>query len=732
MAAFCKSGLSVSSGFAVAAAGLLGICGQAEAGGTPENVLIIANPGSQESMYLANYYRQKRNVPAVNVLYINPGAANFQAFAGANGNIDAVLGTLRNRLLNDHIDYIVVAGTDRFHIDALGLVTDGCSPVSRFSQSSVYTMAFLRDQILAGNVPSGTGNGYYSINPASPLGFDSNTAYAGGSPSASAAARRYFIGAQLGYTGSLGNTLGDILQMIDRSVAVDGTHPSGTFYYMNHTGDPIRNIRACGSFQGCNGPTPFFTNAVNAMTTAGGTAEIITGLLPTGRQDVLGILTGDAHPPIDSATMTILPGAFCDHLTSWAATFDIGDQTKISAWIRRGASGTSGTVEEPCAYPGKFPHANMHVHYFQGLSLGEAHLRSLAYVPFQHLLVGDPLTRPFATFPTITPNVPGGTVSGRVNFTPAASTSLAGASIATVELLIDGVLQSRRSAGQEFSVNTALLAEGYHELRILAYDSTLVRNVGRWTGSFTVNNHGRGVAIGLPGTTGDLNTEFLVTPQITGSGTVSEVRLLHNGRVVAAGTSPTGPLRTYGRNLGAGRSHLQLEVAYADGILSRSAPMEVNVTYGGGPGSAQPVAYSYRRFVGRNGPAVLELPAAFPDNPVGASYEILTPPSQASIGSGSGSYRVITAAANACGSDSMSFRVTTPSGVSNAATITIKYGNPGCPADIDGDSNLTIADFTAFLGVFATGDLRADLDDSCSLNIADFTAFLQKFAQGCP
>src|SRR5690606_33177530 len=132
-----------------------------------------------------------------------------------------------------------------------------------------------------------------------------------------------------------------------------------------------------------------------AITSRGGTASTLSGVLPENHNDCLGIVTGWADPDIDGAPMTLLPGAFADHLTSWAATFDINNQTKISAWIRRGASGSAGTVEEPCNYPGKFPHANLHAFYFQGLSLGEAYFRSLGHLPFQGLFIGDPLTRPF-------------------------------------------------------------------------------------------------------------------------------------------------------------------------------------------------------------------------------------------------------------------------------------------------------------------------------------------------
>ena len=120
-----------------------------------------------------------------------------------------------------------------------------------------------------------------------------------------------------------------------------------------------------------------------------------------------GIMTGASDLPFASANITIRPGAFCDHLTSYAATFDINAQTKTSEWIARGASGSSGTVEEPCNYLFKFPSQRIHVWYAQGLSLGESYLRSMTAVPFQNLFIGDPLTRPWAYIPVVTaPGLP--------------------------------------------------------------------------------------------------------------------------------------------------------------------------------------------------------------------------------------------------------------------------------------------------------------------------------------
>ncbi len=62
----------------------------------------------------------------------------------------------------------------------------------------------------------------------------------GGLPSDERLSRHYFIGALLGYTGLRGNTPEELIAMIDRSIAADGSHPNGTFYFME-TSDSARS-----------------------------------------------------------------------------------------------------------------------------------------------------------------------------------------------------------------------------------------------------------------------------------------------------------------------------------------------------------------------------------------------------------------------------------------------------------------------------------------------------------
>jgi hypothetical protein len=56
----------------------------------------------------------------------------------------------------------------------------------------------------------------------------------------------------------------------------------------------------------------------------------------------------------------------------------------------------------------------------------------------------------------------------------------------------------------------------------------------------------------------------------------------------------------------------------------------------------------------------------------------------------------------------------------------------GCPADLDGDGELTFFDFLAFQNLFVAGDLRADFAFDGRLDVFDFLEFQEQFRIGCP
>jgi hypothetical protein len=54
-----------------------------------------------------------------------------------------------------------------------------------------------------------------------------------------------------------------------------------------------------------------------------------------------------------------------------------------------------------------------------------------------------------------------------------------------------------------------------------------------------------------------------------------------------------------------------------------------------------------------------------------------------------------------------------------------------CRPDINGDGQVNVADFLAFLQLYAAGDTRADFNNDSQVNVQDFLAFLAAYAAGC-
>jgi uncharacterized protein (TIGR03790 family) len=110
--------------------------------------------------------------------------------------------------------------------------------------------------------------------------------------------------------------------------------------------------------------------------------------------DVIMYLTGAVSVP-HLETLHFLPGAIADHLTSAGGMLRGSSQMSSLRWLEAGATGTYGTVSEPCNHWQKFPHpAVLLKHYLNGATIIESYWRSVAW-PSQGLFVGEPLATPF-------------------------------------------------------------------------------------------------------------------------------------------------------------------------------------------------------------------------------------------------------------------------------------------------------------------------------------------------
>jgi uncharacterized protein (TIGR03790 family) len=169
--------------------------------------------------------------------------------------------------------------------------------------------------------------------------------------------------------------------LIDRGVQSDETWPSGTAYLVS-TSDKARNVRA-----------PTFATVARRMQDRVHT-EIVEADALQQADDVLFYFTGKARVPYLD-TLGFLPGAVADHLTSAGGRLTDSRQMSALRWLEAGATGSYGTVVEPCNVRGKFPDPGVLMEsYTSGRTLLEAYWQSVQQ-PGEGIFIGEPLAAPW-------------------------------------------------------------------------------------------------------------------------------------------------------------------------------------------------------------------------------------------------------------------------------------------------------------------------------------------------
>lgn len=168
--------------------------------------------------------------------------------------------------------------------------------------------------------------------------------------------------------------------LIDRGVESDGSRPSGSAYLLSTPGP--RKVRS----------------ALYPLAEKAAAGRIKVQRLDQGalfdRNDVLFYFIGAARVEgLD--TLSFVPGAIADHLTSDGGAPVESGQMSALRWLEAGATGSYGAVTEPCNFPGKFPHpAVVMARYLRGETLIEAYWKSVQ-MPGQGIFYGEPLAAPF-------------------------------------------------------------------------------------------------------------------------------------------------------------------------------------------------------------------------------------------------------------------------------------------------------------------------------------------------
>ena len=375
---------------------------------------------------------------------------------------------------------------------------------------------------------------------------------------------RYFLSAMLAVTRNDGNTEAEAVRQLTRTVAADFTKPFGKFYFMK-TGNP-KAPRVVNRI-------PRFGAAVSALQEMGYQAEVLKTNLPKDQNDILGLTSGLEKFNFEKTGSSIIPGAICENLTSFGARFgQIGGQTKLSEYLRHGAAGSSGTVVEPMNHPFKFPDPMIHVHYARGCSLAEAFYQSIRG-PFHMLIVGDALCRPFATPPKIIVSgvEPMSTITGTAEFR--FDRSQTPVRISGMELYLDGVMSRRDRKFEPITIDSNLMSDGYHEIRVVAFAANQIETRASVVIPVVVENKGQSCTLTAENPVCGFGDTLSFSFTATGA---SKVRLVQHQRVLKEIDGAAGTTFVEAKILGRGKTSVRA-IATIDGKEVSSVPLKVQI-----------------------------------------------------------------------------------------------------------------------------------------------------------
>jgi len=382
----------------------------------------------------------------------------------------------------------------------------------------------------------------------------------------------HYLATLLAYTGTHGNSVPEVENYLAAAHASDGSQPDGTVYLL--VNNDVRSTTR----------QPLFLETVAALKQRGHRAEILArdkktrqdGILPQGREDVIGAVVGFRKFDWQSSGSRLLPGAIAESLTSYGGHFNLDSQTKLTEFLRYGAAGASGAVVEPFSLQVKFPVPLLHVHYADGCSLAEAFYQSVA-APYQLLIVGDPLARPYANFAKVglaspDPHTPwSGMVTLQPQVVPAPERP-----ISQLELWVDGELLAYAQPGKTFSWDTLSVADGFHDLRLVAQEDSPIETRSYARFAVMVANSGHRLLLDT------LQQQVRYGEDITITGSANggrEAAIWQGNRKLASAPVTDGHwrLQLASQRLGVGSVSLGVHVVFDDTSIVRSAPVKIDI-----------------------------------------------------------------------------------------------------------------------------------------------------------
>jgi hypothetical protein len=591
------------------------VASSAWAGGGPENVFLVVNPKSESSMAIANCYIRLRQIPPGNVFYLpwDPESTGVEVEDFRKQILKPILEAIQSRRLVSQIDYVIYssgfpctvlldADINKFKNASIGFkviefasksnpkaatapaakewktaptsakmigVSPECTP-----KGSLNGMTYLWPWVLQGSPDYlAWQNNRYMRQPIEEqkdkpsLGFRSSWQFDPTGKLVDKDGASYMLSTVLGVTVGRGNTVPEVLKYLEQSVLADGKHPRGTIYFMQN--EDVRSTVRDGTFP----------ETVKALEKLGIDAKIVKGTIPLDRRDVQGVCMGTDTFNWKASGSTIQPGALCEHFTSYGGMLEKGaGQTCLTEFLKYGAAGASGTVIEPYAVWQKFPLPQVQVHYGRGCTLAEAFYQSV-FGPYQLLIVGDPLCRPWANIPKV--EVKGikndDVCKGDLVITPSATLANEELSIDRFELFVNGARAAQCKPGETLKLDTTLLPDGSQEIRVVAVENSMIQSQGRAIFRVFTENYGRKIEVHeVPVDIQKRGEKLKIDVKSPGS---IGIAIMQNSRLAGRIAGEKGTVEIPTDELGGGRAKLQAVGIGSSGPKSNvlSVPFEVEV-----------------------------------------------------------------------------------------------------------------------------------------------------------
>jgi uncharacterized protein (TIGR03790 family) len=310
-----------------------------------KNVAVVYNIDNDNSTEIAQYYLNARHIPESNLIGVNAPKNNHGVM---HPDDFTQLKTAIESHLNNDIQVIVLMWTTPFAVN--------CNAIT-----AALTLGYNAKQC-ENTCSAGDNNPYFnsaSLNP-----YQSN---------------------QLRLSMLLPtDNIATAKALIDRGVLSNFTLSEGTGYFLK-TKDIARSKPR----------EPFFPNDLDTISSRKLFLRTLHAEDIQHKKDVMFYFTGQATVT-HLNTLNFLPGAIADHLTSFGGVLIANsDQMPSTKWIEAGATGSFGSVSEPCNYWQKFPNPQVLLgHYLAGETLIESYWKSVVW-PTQGLFIGEPLATPY-------------------------------------------------------------------------------------------------------------------------------------------------------------------------------------------------------------------------------------------------------------------------------------------------------------------------------------------------